>query len=157
MSEQILEEIKREKLPRDELINLPENTSIYRCNRCKYIFKPSFPTDNVEMIIMGSTRKVCPLCEKEGVELLCKVDAYSIFLKESNIIDCRKATIIPKTDLCPVCKRSICPECYNHSCVSLSRVTGYIQDISGWNEGKKQELIDRKRYLIEKGGTSRIQ
>jgi len=28
----------------------------------------------------------------------------------------------------------------------LSRVTGYIQAVSGWNEGKKQELKDRKRY-----------
>jgi len=26
----------------------------------------------------------------------------------------------------------------------LSRVTGYIQAVSGWNEGKKQELKDRK-------------
>jgi len=28
----------------------------------------------------------------------------------------------------------------------MSRVTGYMQAVSGWNEAKKQELKDRKRY-----------
>lgn len=148
--------IKEEKLSKEELINLSENTSIYKCNSCRYIFRPRPPTA-VEMIIVGSIRETCPLCKMESVELLCKVDVYSIFIKENNIVDCRKAIIIPKTDLCPVCTRPICPECFNHSCISLSRVTGYIQDISGWNAAKKQELTDRKRYLIEKGGMSRIQ
>lgn len=161
MSGQIIEIIKEEvpfkeeKLSKDELVNLPDNTSIYKCNHCRYIFRPRPPTD-VEMIIVGSTRETCPLCRVESVELLCKTDVYSIFLKENNIVDCRKATVIPKTDLCPVCRRSMCPICYNHSCIALSRVTGYIQAIDGWNEAKKQELIDRKRYLIEKGGISRM-
>jgi len=29
-----------------------------------------------------------------------------------------------------------------------SRITGYYQNISGWNAGKLQELKDRKRYRI---------
>ncbi|MCK4811705.1 MAG: hypothetical protein KAS74_05485 [Methanosarcinales archaeon] len=28
----------------------------------------------------------------------------------------------------------------------LSRVTGYLQAVSGWNAAKRQELEDRKRY-----------
>lgn len=148
--------IKEEKLSKDELVNLPENISIYKCNRCRYIFRPRPPTD-MEMIIVGSTHETCPLCEMDSIDLLCKVDLYSTYLKVNDIVDCRKATIISKTDLCPVCNRPMCPICYNHSCVSLSRVTGYIQAIEGWNEAKKQELLDRKRYLIEKDGISRMQ
>jgi len=29
-----------------------------------------------------------------------------------------------------------------------SRITGYYQNVGGWNEGKKAELRDRKRYGI---------
>jgi ribonucleoside-triphosphate reductase len=28
----------------------------------------------------------------------------------------------------------------------LSRITGYLQSVEGWNRGKRQELKDRKRY-----------
>lgn len=30
-----------------------------------------------------------------------------------------------------------------------SRITGYYQNISGWNKGKLSELKDRKRYEIK--------
>ena len=30
----------------------------------------------------------------------------------------------------------------------FSRITGYYQNITGWNAGKRQELKDRKRYGI---------
>ena len=30
-----------------------------------------------------------------------------------------------------------------------SRITGYYQNVSGWNTGKKQELRDRIRYSIQ--------
>ena len=39
-----------------------------------------------------------------------------------------------------------CPNCGSENVDHLSRITGYIQAVSGWNEGKKQELLDRKRY-----------
>ncbi len=41
-----------------------------------------------------------------------------------------------------------CPNCESENVEHLSRVTGYIQAVSGWNEGKKQELKDRKRYGV---------
>lgn len=47
---------------------------------------------------------------------------------------------------------SQCPNCGSSNVEHLSRVTGYIQAVSGWNEGKKQELIDRKRYAVDRGG-----
>ncbi|MDD4331965.1 MAG: anaerobic ribonucleoside-triphosphate reductase [Methanosarcinaceae archaeon] len=39
-----------------------------------------------------------------------------------------------------------CPKCGSENVNYLSRITGYLQDVDGWNQGKKQELLDRKRY-----------
>jgi anaerobic ribonucleoside-triphosphate reductase len=44
-----------------------------------------------------------------------------------------------------------CPNCKSENVEHLSRVTGYIQAVGGWNEGKKQELKDRKRYGVGMG------
>ena len=41
-----------------------------------------------------------------------------------------------------------CPNCGSNNVEQLSRVTGYVQAVSGWNEAKKQELRDRKRYGV---------
>lgn len=44
--------------------------------------------------------------------------------------------------------KDACPNCDSLNVEHLSRVTGYVQAVSGWNAGKKQELEDRKRYNI---------
>ncbi|CAD6493613.1 MAG: Anaerobic ribonucleoside-triphosphate reductase [Candidatus Argoarchaeum ethanivorans] len=41
-----------------------------------------------------------------------------------------------------------CPNCGSENVEHLSRVTGYVQAVSGWNESKKQELKDRQRYNV---------
>ena len=41
-----------------------------------------------------------------------------------------------------------CPNCGSSKVEHLSRITGYLQAVSGWNKGKQQELKDRKRYDI---------
>jgi len=41
-----------------------------------------------------------------------------------------------------------CPHCNSTKIDYISRVTGYAQAVSGWNESKKQELKDRKRYKV---------
>ncbi len=52
---------------------------------------------------------------------------------------------------CPVCGRAACPVCGSHNVEQISRVTGYVQAVSGWNAAKKQELLDRQRYNIGNG------
>jgi anaerobic ribonucleoside-triphosphate reductase len=47
---------------------------------------------------------------------------------------------------CPECGKPMCPICSRHNVTQLSRVTGYMGDVAGWNAAKRQELIDRKRY-----------
>lgn len=49
---------------------------------------------------------------------------------------------------CPECGNGMCPVCHRHNITQLSRVTGYVGAVSGWNNAKKQELNDRKRYNI---------
>ncbi|MDY9927330.1 anaerobic ribonucleoside-triphosphate reductase [Methanosarcina sp.] len=39
-----------------------------------------------------------------------------------------------------------CPKCGSENVQHLSRITGYLQSVEGWNRGKRQELKDRKRY-----------
>ncbi len=39
-----------------------------------------------------------------------------------------------------------CPKCGSENVEHLSRITGYLQPVDGWNKGKQQELQDRKRY-----------
>ncbi|MBN1683579.1 anaerobic ribonucleoside-triphosphate reductase [Candidatus Bathyarchaeota archaeon] len=41
-----------------------------------------------------------------------------------------------------------CPTCGSDSVKWWSRITGYYTDVTGWNEGKRQELMDRYRVTI---------
>jgi len=58
---------------------------------------------------------------------------------------CNRETV-PNTAKCLLCGNYMCPDCGNHNVEVLSRVTGYLQVLSGWNESKKQEFEDRDRY-----------
>lgn len=41
-----------------------------------------------------------------------------------------------------------CPKCKSNSVQNWSRITGYYQNIKGWDKGKIAELHDRRRYKI---------
>ena len=55
---------------------------------------------------------------------------------------------VPTIKECPVCHKPMCPDCGNHNVTQLSRVTGYMSSVEGWNAAKRQELEDRKRYNL---------
>ncbi len=42
----------------------------------------------------------------------------------------------------------VCPKCGSTNVRHWSRITGYYTDVTGWNEGKRQELRDRYRVSI---------
>lgn len=130
------------------LKELPENNSLYKCHHCKKIFDIYSGGLPILMALCNKNGIICPECKSESTELMCRVDAYSIALKLKGF-NCRQGVLINGADICPVCKTSMCPECGNHSVVSWSRITGYLNDISGWNMAKKQELMDRKRYIVD--------
>ena len=64
-----------------------------------------------------------------------------------NDAKCHRETV-PTTTKCLLCGNYMCPDCSNHVIDVLSRVTGYYQVVSGWNEAKKQEFEDRNRYDV---------
>jgi ribonucleoside-triphosphate reductase len=42
----------------------------------------------------------------------------------------------------------LCPSCGSENVRWWSRITGYYTDVTGWNEGKRAELMDRYRVTI---------
>lgn len=142
----IVHSIREEKY--EFLRSLPENETLHKCYHCHFIFDLSHGGQlNILTILQTRSYVYCPNCMERDPELMCKIDAYSLFLKLQGE-KCRNGDIIAGADICPVCNKPCCPICYNHSVVSLSRVTGYVSDIGGWNNAKRQELLDRQRYSI---------
>jgi len=68
---------------------------------------------------------------------LCPIDVY---IRSHG--GCGK-DLLPSITECPFCGEACCPNCLNHNVSQLSRVTGYMSAVDGWNDGKKQELKDR--------------
>lgn len=38
----------------------------------------------------------------------------------------------------------------NQKCEVYSRVTGYYRPVQNWNKGKKEEFLDRVKFIITK-------
>lgn len=91
---------------------------LFKCPRCFWIV----------------SEQTCPICG-ENCSPMCEQDTPSC-----------QHEIVSGVAFCGKCGAAICPECGSHDVVQISRVTGYLQDVSGWNMGKVQELKDRKRY-----------
>ncbi|HPY60781.1 MAG TPA: anaerobic ribonucleoside-triphosphate reductase [Methanospirillum sp.] len=100
---------------------IPESERRYKCHTCHLIVDES----------------PCPVCGDVNPEIMCPLDNY----------DCSHE-IAATIEYCPLCGEPVCPECGCHDVVQISRVTGYLQDVSGWNAGKQQELKDRQRYSV---------
>ena len=64
-----------------------------------------------------------------------------------NRVTCSRE-IVPNTMSCPLCGHPCCPDCMNHNVEQLSRVTGYMSGVGGWNKAKQQEFKDRQRHNI---------
>lgn len=107
---------------------IPEKDRRYKCHTCHHFFDESS---------LSGTGKRCPKCGEifKHLEKMCCLDHNH----------CQHETM-GKIDYCPICKLPICPECGTHDVLQISRVTGYLQDVSGWNNAKRQELKDRVRY-----------
>ena len=79
----------------------------------------------------------CPNCGEVHLLKMCVLDHC----------ECTHG-ILEGLEYCPICKQPVCPECGSHDVEQISRVTGYLQDVSGWNAGKQQELKDRARAKL---------
>ncbi len=147
ISKDIIPSAEEREYIHEQLKDLPENDSLFKCHRCKAIFDIYSGGLPIWMALSNKNGILCSECKSHSTELICKVDAYSVYLKIKGF-NCRQEILINGVDICPVCHSSMCPECGNHNVVSWSRITGYLNDVSGWNMAKKQELMDRKRYIV---------
>jgi len=100
----------------------------FKCHVCKLVI------DSVDL-----EDGKCPICGREPAKM-CELD----HLRCSHDVAAGVA-------FCPKCGEPACPVCGCHDVAQISRVTGYLQEVSGWNSGKLQELKDRHRYDIAIG------
>ena len=106
---------------KDILEKIPEKERRYKCHICFNVVDES----------------PCPVCGSATLEIMCPLD------------HCHCGhDIVSRIAYCPLCGEPICPECGCHSVFQVSRVTGYLADIEGFNNGKKQEIKDRKHYTV---------
>ena len=103
------------------LEKIPEKERRYKCHTC--------------LTIVDSTP--CPVCGEKFLEIMCPLDHCN----------CHEE-VIGGNAYCLLCGEAVCPTCNCHNVVQINRVTGYLSDVSGWNQGKRQELKDRVRTKI---------
>ena len=108
------------------LKEIPVNDRKWKCHTCFLILKNSELIDNK-----------CPICGEVHVVQMCPLDHNGC-----------GHDIVTTIVICPICSQPLCPVCGCHDVLALSRITGYIQDLSGFNNAKKQEVIDRTRYVV---------
>jgi len=94
----------------------------YKCYNCYIIFD-------------GDTNE-CPECGAE-CKKMCPNDTVSC-----------EHEVVESIAYCSECNEPVCPICNCHDVEQISRITGYMQPVYGWNLGKQQELRDRKRYDV---------
>ena len=103
------------------LEDIPKEERRYKCPNCLHI--------------VDSTP--CPCCGSENLEIMCPLDHAHC-----------SHSVVERIEFCPLCGKAICPECGCHDVAQVSRITGYLSDVAGWNDGKRQELKDRTRYDV---------
>jgi hypothetical protein len=75
--------------------------------------------------------------------LECPVNQWVVYNQKK----CNRQ-MVPNTATCPLCGKPCCPDCHIHTVEQLSRVTGYLGNVSAWGAAKQQEFIDRDRYDV---------
>jgi len=120
----IKEELKK-YIGLKHLSKLPDALKRYKCPIC---------------MAAGFTEKECPDCGNANNVLMCPLDHCHCHHDVTEGVHC-----------CPICGAYVCPECGSHDVAVLTRVTGYIQDLAGFNAGKEQEVKDRHRVCIATG------
>ncbi len=121
--------------------HVPPNADISLAERIKleHVFFPIVDGGDIMHIFLGEGYP-----DPGGLKSLAMKIArntqtgYYAFTKDMTVcMDCSHVAMGLKED---------CEKCGSKNLDYISRITGYLQAVSGWNEGKKQELLDRVRY-----------
>lgn len=118
----------------------PESdVSIFERAKLEHVFFPIVDGGNIFHIFMGEGAPDPKGLMDFGIRLAKTTQiGYFTFTKDMTVcLGCSKVS--------PGLKEE-CPNCGSSEVDHISRITGYLQAVSGWNSAKKQELKDRKRY-----------
>lgn len=107
----------------------------YKCDQCFLVISED---DLMDGLCPKCGRVVKEMCPKDRLDCICGKDIHETIA------------------YCETCGEAICPGCGCHDVFVVSRITGYLSELDGWNEGKKAEFKDRVRYKesgeIERSG-----
>ncbi len=96
----------------------------------------------IECALLYNKENNITLDIKKAIE--CPVHVYAIQYSKPCM------NVVSGISYCKLCGHHICPTigCGRHNVNPVSRVTGYISSVSGWNSAKREELKLRHRYNI---------
>ncbi len=115
------------------------DVSIFERAKLEHVFFPIVDGGNIFHVFMGEATPDPNGLMDFGMRLAKTTQVgYFTFTKDMTVcLSCYKVS--------PGLKDK-CPSCGSEDIENISRITGYLQAVSGWNNAKKQELKDRKRY-----------
>ncbi len=115
------------------------DVTIFERARLEHVFFPIVDGGNIFHIFMGEATPDPKGLMEFGMRLARETQiGYFTFTKDMTVcLGCSRVSGGLKDK---------CPSCGSSEVDHISRITGYLQAVSGWNSAKRQELKDRKRY-----------
>lgn len=115
------------------------DVSIFERAKLEHVFFPIVDGGNIFHVFMGEATPDPQGLMDFGMRLAKSTQiGYFTFTKDMTVcLGCYKVSSGLKEK---------CPACDSADVEHISRITGYLQAVSGWNSAKRQELKDRKRY-----------
>ena len=121
--------------------HVPPNADIPLAKRIsiEHIFFPIVDGGDIMHIFLGEGYPDWRGIKSLAMKIATKTQTgYFAFTKDMTVcMDCSHVTMGLKEE---------CENCHSRNLDYISRITGYLQSVSGWNAGKRQELLDRMRY-----------
>ena len=115
------------------------DVSIFERAKLEHVFFPIVDGGNIFHVFLGEATPDPKGLMDFGMRLAKSTQiGYFTFTKDMTVcLGCYKVSSGLKDK---------CPSCDSDDVEHISRITGYLQAVSGWNSAKRQELKDRKRY-----------
>ncbi|MDM7939822.1 MAG: anaerobic ribonucleoside-triphosphate reductase, partial [Methanothrix sp.] len=115
------------------------DVTVFERAKLEHVFFPIVDGGNIFHIFMGEATPDPKGLMEFGMRLARETQiGYFTFTKDMTVcLGCSQVSGGLKDK---------CPSCGSNEVDHISRITGYLQAVSGWNSAKRQELKDRKRY-----------
>jgi len=125
-------------------LNVAANVPLGKRIQTEASFHPLFNGGTIMHVFMGEAYPDSEALWRLTRHIATKtLTGYFAYTKDMTICKTCKNVTYGLLDKCPNCGAE------GGDLEHWSRITGYYQEVSGWNAGKKQELRNRYRYNIE--------